>query len=121
MTVSRSRYTRRYEAMKCGMLIAVPIHACAPAPTSTRSVRPLSRSGTKKISDRPPTRRRSIAGVKIEPGRALVGGASEAPGTLVGAATGGVELVMNYGRDRWTAVDQRPESVTPNVVSGRTW
>src|SRR5215470_17140741 len=88
--------------MKCGILIAVPIQACAPAPTPTRSVRPLKRSGTKTISESPPTSSRSITGERIEP--ALAGAAAaKAEGGVDGVVTG--ELVIDYTgdrRDRWT-------------------
>src|SRR5947209_1765730 len=57
----------RYDAMKCGMLIIVASHACAPAPMITRSDLPLSSSGTKTMSDRPPARRKSTSGEMIEP------------------------------------------------------
>src|SRR6476620_3095073 len=55
----------RYDAMKWGMLMNAPTHACAPAPISTRSVRPVSRRGTNTISDSPPTHSRSMAGEMI--------------------------------------------------------
>ena len=55
-------------AMKCGMLIAVPIHACTPAPMKSRSERPLSRSGTKTITESPPTHRKSTIGERMDGG-----------------------------------------------------
>src|SRR5215831_9691452 len=85
--------------MKCGMLIAVPIHAWAPAPTSTRSERPLKRSGTKTISDNPPTSRRWIAGLKIDPALTRAAGVYEAPADVAAEAAdcgGGEGLVMYY-------------------------
>src|SRR5512146_952747 len=54
--------------MKCGILIVAAIQACAPAPISTRSVRPLTRSGTNTISDSPPTKRKSRTGLRIDAG-----------------------------------------------------
>src|SRR4029450_3099849 len=68
MIDSRLRYTSRYDAMKCGMLITVAIHACAPAPMMTRSDLPLSRSGTSTINDSPPTHKKSTTGERIELG-----------------------------------------------------
>ncbi len=56
--------------MKCGMLMSVAIHACAPAPISTRSDRPLSSSGTNTISDSPPTQQ------EVDDGREERGGPS---------------------------------------------
>src|SRR5690348_5299892 len=64
--------------MKWGMLIAVPTHACAPAPISTRSVRPLKSSGRKTMSDNPPTRRKSRTGEMIEGARDAAGADSPA-------------------------------------------
>jgi len=66
MIVSRLRYTSRYDAMKCGMLIAVARNAWAPAPMNTRSERPESSIGTKTSSDNPPTARKSTTGCMIE-------------------------------------------------------
>jgi len=52
--------------MKCGMLIVVATHACAPAPMMTRSDLPLRRSGTRRTIERPPTSRRSMVGEMID-------------------------------------------------------
>src|SRR5918999_4334735 len=67
--MSRLRYTIRYDAMKCGMLIVVATHACAPAPIRSRSERPLNSNGTNTISDNPPTQRKSTIGDSIDGGR----------------------------------------------------
>ena len=64
--MARLPYTSRYDAMKCGMLMAVPIQACTPALTSSRSVRPASSSGTITTSERPPTHSRSSVGESID-------------------------------------------------------
>src|SRR6516225_6363411 len=104
--------------MKCGMLIAVPTHAWAPAPTSTRSDRPLSSSGTKTISDSPPTRRRSITGEKIEPAF-VEAGAARAAGDVDAAATGELAIDCWGGPvDRWTGLPVY-RLFTSNVVSVR--
>src|SRR5215467_9394615 len=71
----------RYDAMKCGMLIVAASHACAPAPMSTRSERPLSNRGTKTISDSPPTHSTSTTGLMIDAARGGARGACEALGS----------------------------------------
>src|SRR5688572_14603252 len=56
------------------MFTTVAIHACAPAPMSTRSARPLSRSGSNTMIDSPPTQRKSMVGDRMD---AVRGGVAE--------------------------------------------
>src|SRR6266545_4714079 len=55
----------RYEARKCGMLTEAVSHAWTPALTTSSSARPVTRKGTSRSSESPPTQSVSTSGVMI--------------------------------------------------------